>query len=434
MSNTPLQNFLFHLQHAAEKTEISAENLEQLQTPQNIFQTSISITRDDGSVLELPAYRVQHNNARGPYKGGIRFHPDANLAEVSALAGLMSLKCAVVNLPLGGAKGGVQVEAKDLSPTELERVSRAYFRAGSQAEVFGPWKDIPAPDMYTSPQVMAWMLDEYESMVKQSAPATITGKPLEIGGSLGRSYATSLGGLMVLKQLLPVIFPRKNAKELTIAIQGFGNAGAYFAELASDEGFKIAAVSDSQGGVVCHGDECRIDQLKSYKASAGSLRGNFCQGSHCDIQRMSAAKVQMISNEELLQRPVDILVLAALDGVVHKENAKDIKAKVVLELANGPVTPAADEILQQKGVVVLPDILANAGGVTVSYFEWVQNLSGDIWSEQKVQKRLQTVMQAATEDIQAIHQEFKNITWREAAFILGLRRLQSAMRWRGRIA
>lgn len=427
----PFEHFLTNLNQAAETMKLSEKAIKKLQEPENIFQTNIEFELDNGEMEQVEAYRVQHNSARGPYKGGIRFHHEADLDEVKSLASLMSLKCAVVNIPLGGGKGGVKINPKRLSPTELERLSRAYFRKGTEKGIFGVHKDVPAPDVYTTPQIMAWMLDEHEQILGYKSPGVITGKPLELGGSLGRGYATSQGGFFVLMDYLKQL--GKKPKETTIAVQGFGNAGAFFAEIAHNAGFKVVAVSDSKGGIVHEEGQFEINKLHHYKKAGGSLRGNFCQEEVCDVEKMSSEKVKVISNEELLELEVDVLVLAALDGVVHDKNAQNIKAKTILELANGPVTPEADKILEEKNIVCIPDILANAGGVTVSYFEWVQNRSGDVWEEDYVNMKLEKVMKNAFADLQKIQGQYENCSMRNAAFILGIERIETAMKLRGHL-
>ncbi len=311
-------------------------------------------------------------------------------------------------------------------------MSRAYFRWGTEQGIFGVNRDVPAPDVYTNPQVMAWMLDEHEKVLGYQSPGVITGKPLELGGSLGRSYATSQGAFFVLREYLKKT--GKKPSETTVAVQGFGNAGAYFAEIAAEAGFRVIAASDSRGGVCHSANSCfDIQELKEWKSTCGSLRGNFCDDEKgCDVKKMSEAQVNMVSNDELLELDVDVLALAALDGVIHEENAKNIKAKVILELANGPITPEADEILEKNGIIVIPDILANAGGVTVSYFEWVQNRSGDVWSEPHVIERLEQVMVNAFADLEEVREKF-NVSHRAAAFILGVERIVVAMKLRGRL-
>ncbi len=430
-SQTAFDNFLKNLYEAAQILSLEDKIVQKIQTPENIFEKEISFKRDDGTIETVNGYRVQHNSSRGPYKGGIRFHPEADLEEVKTLASLMSLKCAVVNIPLGGGKGGVQVNPKGLSKKELEQLSRAYFKAGTEAKIFGEQKDIPAPDVYTNPQVMAWMMDEYETIVGYKAPGVITGKPVEIGGSLGRNYATAQGGFFVLQDYLKKT--GKKPEETTIAIQGFGNAGAYFAEIADRAGFRVVAASDSSGAIFCAGDQCEIPKLKEYKTTFGSLRGNFCEGDLCDIEKMSAEKVKILTNEELLHLDVDVLVLAALDGVINKENAETIKAPIILELANGPVTNEADQILFKNDITVIPDILANAGGVTVSYFEWVQNRSGDVWEENYVNEKLHKVMSNAFTDLLKTQSSYESISLRQAAFVLSLERIINAMQLRGQL-
>ncbi len=426
----PFENFLANLKQASDVIGLTDETREKLATPENIFDTEIEFTTDSGEKRKIPAYRVQHNSARGPYKGGIRFHQDADLNEVKTLASLMSVKCAVVNIPLGGGKGGVTVDPKPLSKKELEQIARAYSRAGTEAGIFGVNNDVPAPDVYTNPQIMAWMLDEHEKVIGYKSPGFITGKPLELGGSLGRSYATSQGGFFVLREYLKKT--GKKPEETTVAVQGFGNAGAFFADIAVTAGFKVVAVSDSSGAIQTKEAKFDIDKVHTYKDQHGGL----CKG-FTDEEKMKEANVQVISNEELLDLDVDVLVLAALDGVIHENNAENIKAKVILELANGPVTIEADKILEKNGVVVIPDILANAGGVTVSYFEWVQTRSGDVWEEDYVNSKLEKIMINSFEDLLKIYDKYnaegKDISYRTAAFILGMERIITAMQLRGQI-
>ncbi|MCF7846614.1 MAG: Glu/Leu/Phe/Val dehydrogenase [Candidatus Gracilibacteria bacterium] len=429
----PFEHFLKNLRGAADVAGLSPEGLAALETPEHIHQTEVEFALDSGEKKKVPGYRVEHNSARGPYKGGIRYHHEADLDEVKALAALMSLKCAVVNIPMGGGKGGIQVNPKELSESEIERMSRAYFRWGTEEGIFGVNRDVPAPDVYTTPQVMAWMLDEHEKVLGYKSPGVITGKPLELGGSLGRSYATSQGGFFVLMKYLEKL--NKVPGETTVAIQGFGNAGAYFAEIAHKAGFRVVAASDSKGGVACDVDSDSFDvrKLSEWKKAAGSLRGNFCEGKSCDMEMMKKEHVKIVSNEELLEMDVDVLVLAALDGVVHEENADRIKAPIILELANGPVTPEGDVILEKNNGAVIPDILANAGGVTVSYFEWVQNRSGDVWEEDYVIAKLRKIMEHAFDDLMKVRDE-NDTSLRQAAFVLGVQRIATAMKLRGTIA
>lgn len=417
MINTPFENYLSVLSRAGELLSLPESALKHFREPQHIFQTEISLIRDDGTEIKIPAYRVQHNNARGPFKGGIRFHADADLEEVKSLASLMSLKCAIVDIPFGGGKGGVQINPKDLSPAELQRVSRAYMKAAAEAHVFGVDKDIPAPDVNTTPQIMAWMLDEYEATVGHSEPGVITGKPLAVGGIAGRSYATSRGALHVFLQMQPKLYGDRQPEDITVAIQGFGNAGAEFAKELHDLGYRVVAISDSRGGSHC-AQQCDIRHLEHIKREHGSVS-------------IKADDIAIITNEALLELEVDLLVLAALDGVVHEKNAANIKAKAILELANGPVTAAADEILEKQGITVIPDILANAGGVTVSYFEWIQNRSGDVWEESTVNQRLESVMKKSAQAV-VERADQESCTLRIAAFLIGIERVLVATTIRGR--
>ena len=354
------------LSQIAPLINLSEQDLKLLTTPKNILQANLSVSNKT-----YPAYRVQFNNARGPFKGGIRFHPEVDLDETKSLAFWMGLKTAVADVPYGGGKGGVTVDPKTLSKEELEELSRAYVRAFHAS--FGPTKDIPAPDVYTTPQIMAWMLDEYEKITKTSSPGFITGKPLELGGSKVRDIATALGGIYILEEALKQL----NLKERTVAIQGFGNAGMNAAKLLSEHGFKIIAVSDSKGAIY-NKTGLNISELIIVKEKTTTV------ASYSDAQKITPA--------ELLALPCTVLVPSALSSAITKDNATSINAKIILELANGPTTPQADQILHQKQVLVLPDILANAGGVTVSYFEWVQNNMGYYWSEQEVREKLKEKM------------------------------------------
>ncbi len=392
--------------------KLSETERTKLLEPQFIHKKEIEITRDNGSRQRFPAFRVQYNDARGPYKGGIRFHPLADEDEVKALAALMAVKTAVVNIPMGGAKGGVQCNPKELSKKELEAVSRAYVRAF--AEHLGSGVDVPAPDVNTTPQIMAWMRDEYETMHKTFDPAMITGKPMAYGGSLGRDTATARGAFFILDAY--VRSAGLKPKKLRVAVQGFGNAGATMAAFLHQAGYVVVAVSDSRGGIY---EEKGIDpaRIAEIKEETGSVAGATDGG-------------RSITNEELLELPCDILIPAALDSVIHEGNADSIKAKVILEIANGPVTPEADAILERKGVTVIPDVLANAGGVTVSYFEWSQGRSGEQWTAETVDERLRRIM---LESFAAVRKEAteRTISHRMAAFVVGVGRIVEAMRVRG---
>ena len=411
--NTPFQNYLKNLEKAAKILGLEEKYYQALKIPYRIIEKKIKIATDQGEEKEFNAYRVQFNNARGPYKGGIRFHPQADIEEVKALAAAMAIKTAVVNIPLGGAKGGVKINPKDFSETDIEKVARAWAREFSP--YIGKDKDIPAPDVYTNPQIMAYMLDEFEKIVGHSEPGMITGKPLELGGSQGRNQATAQGGVYVLEELIKVLGLKLEG--LKIVVQGFGNAGYYVAILLYNLGCKIIAVSDSQGGIF------KADGLNPEEVNRTKME----QGSVINFQKQG---IEKISNNEILELECDVLVPSALDNVIAKDNADKIKAKIVLELANGPTAPEADEVLFKKGLIVLPDVLANAGGVVVSYFEWVQNNSGFYWSEKEVLEKLQPIMVGAFKKVWNLSKE-KNISLREAAFALAIGRIVKAMELRG---
>ncbi len=401
-------NVLSQIDEISETMDLTDKDKNILKTPNRVFEFKIPVKMDNGTLNYYQGYRVQYNDARGPTKGGIRFHPDVNLGEVKSLAFWMALKCAVVGIPYGGAKGGVVVNPKELSDDELQKLSRGYVQKMHQ--YVGPHKDIPAPDVYTNPQIMAWMLDEYEKIKGGHYPGFITGKPVPIGGSKGRNYATSQGGAFVLREFLKT----KNwqPKETTVAIQGFGNVGSYLAKILEEWNYKIVALSDSSGAVFDEEGLSVTDALE-YKEETGSLKGF----------------AEQMTNEELLTMDVDILVPAALENQITKENADDIRANAILEMANGPTTPEADDILHEKEIPVVPDILANAGGVTVSYFEWVQNLQGYYWKEKEVIDRLKEIMVESFNDVYEIQQEM-DVHMRLAADILAVRRILEAERLR----
>ncbi len=340
----------------------------------------------------------------------------------------MAIKCAVVNIPFGGAKGGVSIDTKKLSKAELENISRLYFAAGTKAKIFAENKDIPAPDAYTNSQIMAWMMDEHEKIIGHKSPACVTGKPVELGGSLGRIYATAQGGAFILEKILND--SGKNLITTTVAIQGFGNAGSYMAKILTNMGLKVVAVSDSSAALFCGEKQCELSKIESYKKEHSSIRANFCQDDICNVEKMERESVKIIPNSQLLELDVDVLVLAALGDTITKDNANNIKAKTIVELANNPITPEADSILEKKGIRVIPDILANAGGVSVSYFEWVQNKSGDIWEEQIVIEKLKKVMLNALKDVTSIQSRYE-VSMRQSAYILGVKRLSEAMELRG---
>lgn len=380
------------------------------------LMVSIRVRMDDGSLKLFPGYRVRHSTVRGPAKGGIRFHPAVNLDEVTTLAFWMTFKCAVLNLPFGGGKGGVAVDTKALSRMELERLSRGYMRA--IADFIGPEIDIPAPDVYTNPTIMAWMSREYNRMKGHNTPSVITGKPVALGGSLGREDATARGGYEILHDLAE----RKGLKpeQTTVAIQGYGNAGFHIAHILHAHGYRVVAVSDSRRAFYCE-EGIDPEAVQAHKDAEGVVGPVKRQG-----DRLVEVSHREITNEELLELDVDILIPAALESVITTKNAGRIKARYILELANGPIVFEADSILKSRGVTVFPDILANAGGVTVSYFEWVQNRTGLYWSLEEVHQRLRERMVGEYRKVEAIAAA-DDLDNRTAAYVLALRRLREAI-------
>jgi glutamate dehydrogenase/leucine dehydrogenase len=424
MSN-PHQNAVKQLETVAallrdqypDKTKFDSA-IEMLKTPDRVIKGELNLKMDDGSTQKFTAFRSQHNNARGPYKGGIRFHSNVSESEVKALSTWMTWKCAITGIPYGGSKGGIIVDPRKLSQDELERLSRAYVQL--VAENIGAWIDVPAPDVNTTSQIMAWMVDEYEQ-IKAAQPgglvenplATFTGKPLELGGSQGRDEATGLGGVFILEKLIAKL-GKKKKNQVTIAVQGFGNVGYWFAFHAHRLGYKVVALSDSKGGIFNQAgfDPAEILAIKK------------------KTSRLPQEKVKVITNEELLELAVDVLVPAALENVINQDNAVKIKAQAIIEMANGPITPEADEVLFKKGTVVVPDILANAGGVTTSYFEWVQNLQGYYWSKNEVVTKLQPLMEDAFERMWENYSTMK-IYGRIAAYLTAVKRVVDTMLLRG---
>ncbi|WP_447555038.1 Glu/Leu/Phe/Val family dehydrogenase [Vreelandella sp. EE22] len=382
-----------------------------LMQPALSLQVSVPVRMDDGSLQAFPAWRVQYDISLGPAKGGVRFHPEVNQHEVTTLSFWMAIKCAVAGLPFGGGKGGVQVDAKALSSLERERLARGYIRA--IADVMGPDRDIPAPDVNTDAEVMGWMIDEFENIKRARAPAAITGKPLPLGGSPGRVAATGHGALTVLD--LWTKQENRQPEETTVAVQGFGNAAYHFARQASARGYKVVAVSDSSGGIYKKAG-LDIDAAKKAKDKNGEL-AKCRQG-------------KAIKGDELLALEVDVLALAALENQVHGDNVGDIHARMILEIANGPVTSDADRELARRGIDVLPDVLANTGGVIVSYFEWLQNRSGQAWSEEEVNQRLDEKLQGEARLVLERAKEEK-ITYRQAAYRQGIERIAEAIMARG---
>lgn len=410
-------NPLARLDKAAEFAKIHPEAVERLKHPKSSLEVSLPVRMDSGELRIFTGYRVRYNDVRGPTKGGIRFSPSVTEQEVMNLAFWMTLKCAIMGLPFGGGKGGVIVDTKELSKMELERLSRSYIN--HIADFIGPDVDIPAPDMYTNPMIMGWMMDEYSSIKRQYTPAVITGKPIPLGGSKGRDEATARGAYYVIKQLEK---EKGWAPEnMRVAVQGFGNAGQHMANLLYQDGYKVVAVSDSKGGVL-QADGLNIPDVIAAKNKIRDDHAAYGKAQLCDLIDASAC----ITNENLLELDVDILIPAALEDQIHKGNAEKIQARYIIEAANGPTTIEADEILNKKGVLVVPDIFANGGGVTVSYFEWVQNRAGMYWGLEKVRKRLQATMIKEYHNITTIMKKY-GTDMRTAAYIHGLNRHAEAI-------
>lgn len=426
----PYSNAVSQLEEVAKILRLDKKIVDILAIPEYFHKTELSVKMDppshkasEGQVMgrtkKFTAFRSQHNNAKGPYKGGIRFHPQVSESEVKALSMWMTWKCSVVGIPYGGGKGGIIVDPKKLSEGEIERLSRAYAK---WAEGFiGPWKDVPAPDVNTNGQIMAWMIDELEKgeMGKsglENVRASITGKPIEIGGSLGREEATGLGGFYTLLNLTEHMGWTKSS--VSVAVQGIGNVGYWFAKLVSEDGYDVVTLSDSKGGIY-KDDGLNVEAVIKHKKKTGSVVG------------FPGAKD--ILNEELVELPVTVLVPAALENVIHDKNAHNVKAKAILELANGPVTPGADLVLHEKGIYSVPDVLANAGGVTVSYFEWVQNLHGYYWEKDEVFAKLKVIMDRAYSEMREMLDSNKKINMRMAAYSVSVKRVVDAMKKLGRV-
>lgn len=421
---TPIEQIQYHMRAAMEGLQIPTEQQEQLLTPNHVRTASLEIKTTKGTE-HFEAFRIQHDNTRGPYKGGIRFHPKADQDEVAALAAAMTIKCAVVDIPLGGAKGGVLIDPKQYTKEDIEKVARAYVRV--LGEFLGVDRDIPAPDMYTNPEIMAWMLDEFEQMHMRSEPGMVTGKPLALNGSHGRDTATAQGGIYVLQRY--VEDNSLDPSTLTVAIQGFGNAGAAAARILHHSGFTVVAVSDSRGTIhSAHGLD--PDHIEKAKHKGDSVMSLYCEGTVCDEAQMLKDGISVYEPDKILTVPCDVLIPAALDNQIRADNASDIQANVILELANNPITPEAGAILASRGITVIPDVLANAGGVIVSYFEWVQNRQQYYWTEEVVQTELKILMIRAYRDVLEIAQR-ENVTLREAAYKLGISRIHKAATLRG---
>ena len=407
----PFENALEQLRIAAEYLKLDEGIHQILAHPKRQLQVSLPVKMDNGSTRVFTGYRVQYNDARGPFKGGIRYHPGVTLDEVKALAAWMTWKTSVANIPYGGAKGGIICDPKHMSQTELERLTRRF--AAAIAPIIGPYKDIPAPDVYTNSQTMAWILDTYSTMEGFMSPGVITGKPISLGGSLGRDKATGRGAVFTTVEAAKV--NNIDLKRATFAVQGFGNAGSYFAQILQTYGAKLMGASDSRGSIMSK-TPMDADQLIAHKEKTGSVVG--FPGS------------QQISDKELFQMEVDILSPAALENSILADTAKGVKAKIIAECANGPTTPEADKILHANKVFVIPDILANSGGVIVSYLEWVQNLERISWTEAEVNAMLEKKITAAFKDVHAASVKH-NVDMRSGAMIVGVGRVADAVKTLG---
>ena len=411
-TNNPYQMALKQLEETAKIINLDEGIHKILAKPKRVLTVSLPVKMDDGRIEVFTGFRSQHNDARGPFKGGIRYHPQVTIEEVMALSMWMTWKCAVVGIPLGGGKGGIICNPKKMSTTELERMTRRYAYAIS--DIIGPYTDIPAPDVYTGGQEMSWIMDTYSTLKgNRGEPGLITGKPLPIGGSLGRTEATGRGLSFTVREAAKK--QNINMNEAVVVVQGFGNAGQYAAQLVEEQGAKIIAVSDTQGAII-NKNGFKANELIKYKLEKKSIRG--------------FPGATEINNDELLTTECTILIPAALENQITKENASRLKTKIVAEAANGPTTPEADKILYENNILVIPDVLANSGGVTVSYFEWLQNLSREYWSEDEVNKRLDVIMTKAFGEVYDAHQKY-NTNMRTASIALAVNRVAEAIKLRG---
>lgn len=418
MAGNPWHDALAKLEKAAKYADVPDSFLERLRKPDRIIEVQVPVKMDDGRTEVFHGYRVQHCNLKGPYKGGLRFHPRVNMDEVMTLSFWMTIKNAIVDVPFGGGKGGVTVDPKMLSEGELERLARSFTR--ELAPYIGPDTDVPAPDVNTNPKIMDWIRDEYSKIVGKDSPGVVTGKPVGRGGSEGRTEATGLGGFYVLAEMMRLT--GRSHLGATVAIQGFGNVGMYLAQFVKGDGYNVVSLSDSKGGIYIPKGISDLDAVAACKKNGGKLAGCYCVGSVCDLSNMVTLGGRDISPVEILELPVDILAPSALEDAINAENADNVKASIILEMANGPTTSEADEALKKKHTLVIPDVLANSGGVAVSYFEWYQNMHGESWKKEDVVKKLKDKMEAATRVVYDASKEHR-VTLREAAYIVALKRL-----------
>ncbi len=413
----PFDNVVATVDNAAAIMGYDKNDYETLKHPERELKVAVPVTMDDGTVHVFDGYRVQHNTAIGPAKGGIRYHQDVNADEVKALSAWMTFKCAVVGIPYGGAKGGIAVDPSTLSHDELRRLTRRY--TAMVAPIIGPNKDIPAPDVGTTPEIMSWIMDTYSMLQGHCIPGIVTGKPIEIGGSQGRNSATGRGVMFTVKNVLNKLGMADDKSKVSIAIQGFGNVGSVSAELLYNEGFtKIIAVSDVSGAIYKQSGLNIPAILQYMKAKRGNLLSGYNEES-----------ISRISNAQLLALETDVLIPAALENQINASNVDAVRAKIIVEAANGPVALEADEVLNSKGILVVPDILANAGGVVVSYFEWTQNIQSLYWSEADVNDKLAGIMNLAFENVWDTAHE-KDVSLRTGAYCVALKRVVGAMQAR----
>jgi len=417
-STNPWQRALLQLKTAAKQLELDPLLLARLSNPDKIIEVSLPIKLDTEEIKVFQGYRIQHNNIRGPYKGGLRYHQKVDMNEMKALAFLMTIKNAVIDVPFGGSKGGITVDPKTLSEKELEGLTKLFIQKIS--DMIGPDKDIPAPDVNTNPKIMGWVADEYSKIVGVHSPAIVTGKPLDKGGSEGRTEATGLGGVFCLLATLKKL--GINPQGMTVAIQGFGNVGSFLAKFLQKEGFSIVALADSKGGIHIPDGIMDIDEIERCKKETGLLAGCYCVGSVCDLKNKKKLGGKNVSSDGVLELPVDIVIPAALENVITHKNAAKIKTRIILEMANGPTTMRADKILNRRKILVIPDVLANSGGVAVSFFEWYQNLHDKAWSKDKVFSKLKEKMEKATDLVFSTADKYK-ASLRKAAYIVALERL-----------
>ena len=400
----------------AEELGLKPSLIEELKEPNFLSKFQIPVLMDNGDTKIFTGFRSQHNNALGPYKGGIRFYEKVSEEEIKTLSMLMTWKCSLAGIPFGGGKGGVIVNPRDLSKRELERLSRGYVR--ELFPLIGPHKDVPAPDMNTNSQIMAWMVDEYSKLKGESSPSAFTGKSLDMNGLKGRNEATGYGGVVILNKLKEVL--NLKPEETTIAIQGFGNVGFHFAKFAFEKNYKIIALSEYGGGVYL-GEGLNPEKVLECRNQKDKIAGCYCSGSVCDIK-----EGRTITNEELLETEVEVLVPAAIENVIREDNASKIKAKYIVAMANNPITKKAQRILEERGIIIVPDFLSNAGGVVASYFEWLQAIEGSVWEKQKTFNKLSEILGKAFDEVWGLSKE-KEISLNKAAYLLAVSRVAEAI-------